>query len=129
MESNDILKVNNLTVKFGDERILDNLSFSVNKGDILALVGPNGAGKTVLFKTLLGLLPYSGHIQWKNGLKIGYVPQRFVIDKDFPLSVKEFSSFKRTDVRDMVSALKLVGIGAEHKNEPDHQLRHIHDHI
>ena len=59
-----ILEVKNLSVSFGDEVVLDNLSFNLKKGENVAIMGPNGAGKTVLLKALLGILPYSGEIKW-----------------------------------------------------------------
>lgn len=85
-----ILEVKNLNVVLGGVKVLDDLSFDVDERDILAIIGPNGAGKTVLFKTLLGLLPYTGEIKWRPDLKIGYVPQRFDIETDIPMTVEEF---------------------------------------
>lgn len=89
-----ILEVNNLSVILDREVLLSNVSFSVEKGAALAIIGPNGAGKTLLFRALLSLVPYEGAIKWKEGTKIGYVPQKFHIERDFPLSVKEFFLLK-----------------------------------
>src|SRR3989344_4462342 len=85
-----ILKVKDLSVKFGEEKILDGLNFEINKGEVLAVIGPNGAGKTTLFKALLGMRPYDGEINWRKDLRIGYVPQRMEIETDIPLTVLEF---------------------------------------
>lgn len=85
-----ILKVEDLSVVIDKEEILKDLSFVVNEGDVTAIIGPNGAGKTVLFKTLLGLLQYQGTIHWRDDVMIGYVPQRFQIDKNVPMTVREF---------------------------------------
>jgi zinc transport system ATP-binding protein len=68
--------------------------FVSDKGEALAIVGPNGAGKTVLFKALLGSVPYTGEIRWQEGAGIGYVPQRFALDKNIPLTVREFFLLK-----------------------------------
>lgn len=51
----NILKVENLNKKIGKKDILKNVSFELNKGDILAFIGPNGAGKTTTIKCILGL--------------------------------------------------------------------------
>src|SRR3972149_4849646 len=89
-----LLKVTNLNVIFDNHKILDNISFEVKRDDTMAIIGPNGAGKTVLFKALLGLLPYDGQVEWAKDVKIGYVPQRLNIEKDVPLTVEEFLKFK-----------------------------------
>lgn len=90
MENENILEVNNVSVTLDSERVLSNISFSVKRGDALAVIGPNGAGKTVLFRALLGLVPYNGIISWAKNISIGYVPQKLPIEKGMPLSVKEF---------------------------------------
>jgi zinc transport system ATP-binding protein len=112
-----ILIVENLGVKFDNNEVLKGLNFFVQKGDALAIVGPNGSGKSVLFRALLGLVPYSGKIQWAPELKVGYVPQKFNIEKDFPLSVGEFFKFKEKKFDRIISALKSVGITDEHHIE------------
>jgi zinc transport system ATP-binding protein len=61
-----ILKVQDLNVKLDNRTIIEHLSFTVKRGDIVSIVGPNGAGKTVLLKCLLGLLPCGGKITWKK---------------------------------------------------------------
>ena len=91
-----VLEVKNLYVTFGSDVVLDNLSFVAHKGDVVAIIGPNGAGKTVLFRALLGLAHYSGEIRWADGIKIGYVPQRFGVDRDLPLTVKEFFDLQQS---------------------------------
>jgi len=58
-----MIKVENLTKKFGDFIAVDNVSFSVNKGEIFAFLGPNGAGKTTTIRMLTTLLkPTSGQV-------------------------------------------------------------------
>lgn len=108
MENDSILKVHNLDVELDHRRIIEHLSFTVEKGDIITILGPNGAGKTVLLKCLLGLLPYRGEIRWEKGIKIGYVPQRLPFIKDIPLSVMDFFALKRApekEVRDIMHAV------------------------
>ncbi len=110
-----ILKVRGLSVELEGEKILENLSFEIKKGEILTILGPNGAGKTVLLRTLLGVLPYKGEIIWSppQGLKIGYVPQRLPFIKDVPMNGKEFFSLKNVLENDLVKILNLLGIEKE----------------
>ena len=109
MQNDIILKVTDLSVELEGEKIINNLSFDVKRGDILTILGPNGAGKTVLLKTLLGLLPYEGEIKWKKNIKIGYVPQRLPFIKDVPLSVKDFLKLKKPPQEELKEILKSVG--------------------
>ena len=82
-----------LSVGYGSNVLVKNLSFSVNKGDYLYILGDNGSGKTTLMQTLLHLIkPISGSITTGNGLlsdEIGYLPQQTEAQKDFPASVRE----------------------------------------
>ena len=127
--NNLILNVKNLGVSFGDDQVLKDLSFSINQGDVLAVVGPNGAGKSVLFRALLELIPYSGQIKWQKDIKISYVPQKFAIDRELPLSTGEFLKFKKKNKVDIINVLKSLGVGAEHKNDSERHSRHLQQHV
>ena len=87
------LECKNLTLGYGTKTVIENLSFSVNKGDYLCIVGENGSGKTTLMKTILRLLkPLSGTISTGDGLlpdEISYLPQQTEVQRDFPASVRE----------------------------------------
>ena len=87
------LTCNNLVLGYDSKIIINNLSFSVNKGDYLAIIGENGSGKSTLMKTILRLnKPLSGTIETGDGLlpdEIGYLPQQTMVQKDFPASVRE----------------------------------------
>lgn len=86
-----IVSVNNLNVILDNKPILENISFDINAGEVLAIIGPNGAGKTVLMKTILGLNKnYSDGIIWHKKIETSYVPQKINFEKNFPLTVKEF---------------------------------------
>ncbi len=89
-----ILDVRDLSVSFGRDEVLKDISFSVNDGDFLAIIGPNGAGKTVLFRALMNLIPYDGEVIWQKNVKIGYVPQKLMEKAELPLTVKEFFLLK-----------------------------------
>ena len=113
MKGDWILKVKNLSVMLDNQSIIENLSFDVKKGDVLTILGPNGAGKSVLLKTLLGLLPYKGEIEWAKGIKIGYVPQRLPFIKDIPLNIKDFFRLKTSDEQEIKEILNSVGFMEE----------------
>tara|TARA_B100000959_G_scaffold286917_1_gene368038 strand:- start:2684 stop:3616 length:933 start_codon:yes stop_codon:yes gene_type:complete len=85
-----VVEAENLTKIYGNKYLgktfpaLDNVSLSINKGNIFALLGPNGAGKTTLFKILLGILPITSGKAFISGLspdnplsrkKTGYLPE------------------------------------------------------
>jgi branched-chain amino acid transport system ATP-binding protein len=57
-----ILKVENLSTGYGKKQVLYNVSFEVNKGDIVLVAGSNGSGKSTLLKAIYGMLP-----QWEDG--------------------------------------------------------------
>ena len=62
-----MLKVDNLHVSYGHIEVLKGISFSVEMGEIVALIGGNGAGKTTMLSTISGLVrPTAGHISWKG---------------------------------------------------------------
>jgi zinc transport system ATP-binding protein len=62
-----------------------------------------------LLKTLIGLLPYKGEIEWAKELKIGYVPQRLPFIKDIPLNIRDFFSLKGSPERETEAILNSVG--------------------
>ena len=71
-----MISINDLTVSFGGNTLLDGISFHINDRDRIGLVGKNGAGKSTILKLIVGLqAPTSGKILKPVGLKIGYLPQ------------------------------------------------------
>ena len=82
-----------LTLGFGDNILIRDLDFSISAGDYLCIVGENGSGKSTLMRTLLGLLqPAAGSVEYGDGLRqteIGYLPQKTVVQRDFPATVRE----------------------------------------
>jgi zinc transport system ATP-binding protein len=91
-----LIEVKNLSVTINGNKIIENVSFEVEKGDVVSIIGPNGSGKTTLVRAMLGLIEHKGTVKWDskpfreqlNG--VGYVPQRFDFDRTFPISVDEF---------------------------------------
>jgi iron complex transport system ATP-binding protein len=58
-----MLKIQNLSASYGSRKILHNISFNVESGEVLALIGPNGAGKSTLIRAASGVIPYTGHVR------------------------------------------------------------------
>jgi len=100
-----ILELKNVTFDYGNQRIIEKATFSIEKGDFLGVIGPNGAGKTTLVKLILGLLkPSSGNIrlfgkdltEFKEWKKVAYIPQKATgFDQNFPATVYEVASMGR----------------------------------
>ena len=100
-----IVDIENLTVDYSGIKALDGISFGIDEGDFLGIIGPNGAGKSTLFRCMLGLhTQYDGTIRFfgqdiKDSKKylsqIGFVPQKPVIDKNFPATVREIVSMSQ----------------------------------
>lgn len=87
------LKIKNLTYSIGDKTILDNISFSVTSGDVVAVVGKNGVGKTTLLNNILEKLNKTSQITLVGeNPTLGYVPQFRQIDEELPLSATDFVS-------------------------------------
>lgn len=109
--------------------VLNDISFSINKGDLLGVIGPNGAGKTTLFSCMLGLLKdYRGEIKIfgqdirkNNSLvlqSIGYIPQQKSIEQGFPATVQEIVSLgligkKNLSKDKLAHALEMVDLSGQ----------------
>ncbi len=112
-----VLEVSGLTITFGDLRVIDDLSFTVQDGESLAIIGPSGSGKTVLFRALIGAVPHRGTIRWAPDATIGYVPQKLDIERDLPLTGTDLLRAKahvgRVALDDIARALQLVNLGTD----------------
>ena len=89
------LKVQNVSVKIGGDKILRDVNLHVHCGQMVALIGPNGAGKSTLLKALLGEREFDGNIIFsvpgsrRAKARIGYVPQSPNFDPGDPVSVAD----------------------------------------
>ena len=95
-----VIALDDVAVTLGGRSIVENLSFTVTKGDFVAILGPNGAGKTTLLKLLLGLIPPShgtvsvlGHAPRRGDRNIGYAPQHRVLETDLALRARDVVGF------------------------------------
>jgi len=128
-----VAAVEHVCVDYGRERILDQVTLQIRRGDFLGLIGPNGSGKTTLLRILLGLLrPACGHVTlfgtdvraFTAWHRVGYVPQKAAYEARFPASVFEVvisgrsarvglgRRYGREDREAAMQALETVGMGA-----------------
>ena len=66
-----LLEVSHITKSYGNNKVLDDVTFSIPKGKIVGLLGPNGSGKTTLIKLINDLLKEDSGIIKVNGLDLG----------------------------------------------------------
>ncbi|MBQ8237241.1 MAG: metal ABC transporter ATP-binding protein [Oscillospiraceae bacterium] len=90
------LRVQDLSVKIGSDKILKDVNLHIHCGQMVALIGPNGAGKSTLLKAILGQREYDGVIAFsapgmrhRKPPRIGYVPQSPSFDPGDPVSVAD----------------------------------------
>ena len=90
------LRLQNVSVTIGSQKIVKDVSMHVHCGELVALIGPNGAGKSTILKAVLGEQAYDGVIAFsapgyrhRKGPRIGYVPQSPTFDPGAPLSVAD----------------------------------------
>ena len=107
-----LLSARDATLKYGNRLILDAVNIDVRANEIVTVIGPNGAGKSSLVRCMLGLQPLtSGQIIRSNGLRIGYVPQRFPLTPNVPLDVRRLLSLTLSPKEsDIDAALEETGI-------------------
>ncbi len=87
-----LIEVDKLSLSYEGRTVIENMQFTVNKGDYLCIVGENGSGKSSLMNAMLGLLkPTSGRIKLCGVARnqIGVLPQQTPVQPDFPATVQE----------------------------------------
>lgn len=90
-----LIELDKISLSFSGRSILEEVSLSVNRGEIVTLIGPNGAGKSTIMKIALGLLePDSGQVRRAPDISIGYMPQKIMIEDILPLSVRGFLTLR-----------------------------------
>ena len=120
--SSPLIQLKSVSKSFADKTILQNISMTVNRGEITTLIGPNGAGKSSLARLILGLItPDVGDITRSDDLVIGYMPQKIHIDPTLPISTHRFLQLANASHEDCYKALEKVGI-PDVKHTPLHKL-------
>jgi len=114
MNMKHILRVNNLTKTYHGKRIVDNLSLSVESGEIVGLLGPNGAGKTTTFYMIIGIInPEKGEV-YLDDEDITSQPMYIRARKGLNYLPQEASVFRKMSVEENILAiLETLGISPE----------------
>ena len=84
-----LLECKNVCVNYGSFEACKNVTFQINQGDYVCVVGANGSGKSTLVQATLGLTKIKSGSILRNKIGIGYLPQKNIISRDFPATVKE----------------------------------------
>lgn len=100
------LDIDNLTKKYGDKIVLDNIGMVINRGEKVAFVGKNGEGKSTLAKCILQEIEYSGKLELGYNVKIGYFAQNQPSLLDESLSV--FQTVDNVAVGDIRTRLREI---------------------
>ena len=89
-----VIEMDDVSFSYGNEKVLENVNFSLEGGDFFGLIGPNGGGKTTLLLLILGMLePLHGSVRLlgreprETRRKAGYIPQEVSSNTSFPISV------------------------------------------
>ncbi|MEG1642289.1 MAG: ABC transporter ATP-binding protein [Synergistaceae bacterium] len=125
-EDTTILKYENISKTFGENKVLDSISFEIKKGEIFGFIGPDGAGKTTLIRIAMGILHENegkcyllgSEKRKKARIHAGYVPQLFSLYTDMTVSenIALFGSLygasKETAIARSETILKRTGLWA-----------------
>lgn len=91
MSNNTLIQFSDIGYSAGKKNIVTDISFAIEKEQIVTVIGPNGSGKSTIAKLLLQIIHQTtGTIQRSKGIRIGYVPQHFALESNIPLLVKDF---------------------------------------
>lgn len=130
-----MIELRGVSVDYNGYRALCDVDMTVDEGDFVAITGPNGGGKTTLLKVILQLIkPTSGTVNFRSSgalvtsLKIGYLPQKNMIDSRFPITVEDvvlsgllggkgiFHRFSGEERAKVDSMLEVVGMTDKRKS-------------
>lgn len=120
-----LVQVQNLTIKFGGLTALDNVTFDINRGEILGLIGPNGAGKTTCFNAMTGVYkPTSGKVLLEGQLLNG-LPQHKITRRGLARTFQNIRLFGEMTALENV----VVGLDARHRTSVGGALLRLPTHV
>ncbi|GDX59137.1 ABC transporter ATP-binding protein [Nitrosomonadaceae bacterium] len=121
-------KVFNLKKKYKSHTVVQDVSLSVNSGEVVGLLGPNGAGKTTCFYMMVGLVPLDGGSIYLDGNDVSQMPVHHRARLGLSYLPQDASIFRRLSVAENISAiLELQGYDAyEMQQHLDDLLHDLH---
>lgn len=112
-----LIRLNNISMKYGDRQVLRNVFFKLNEGERVGLIGKNGTGKTTVLKLILDQIePAAGAVEREPGLKVGYFSQFSTLDGG--LSVQQVLEELFTDIRALEDDLNRIATALETVEDP-----------
>ncbi len=123
------IELQHVYFSYNTHPVLEDITFSIESGEIVVIVGPNGGGKTTLLRLILGLeTPTHGTVRLfdespvKSRTRIGYVPQQTLYDPQFPVRVldvvrmgiierRPLGFFTKNDTNNAMEALEKMQLG------------------
>lgn len=131
MSAELLLRCDALTVAYGSNVALENVTMHVRRGEFVGVVGPSGSGKTSLLRAITGAVSAArGSVEVAPGVRIGYVPQVESVDWNFPITVGEvlamtrvgrwwpkITTQERSEMAEVLSSLGLGGLEGRHIRE------------
>jgi zinc transport system ATP-binding protein len=117
-----VIEAEHVRAGYGGRAVVNDISFTAEEGDVVAVLGPNGSGKTTLLKALLGVIPLrEGRVRLFGRESLGedererlvsYIPQRVDLDRTFPITVGEMLALSRRgpEAERYVRLLELGGL-------------------
>ena len=107
-----LFQLNNVSFQKERNRIVDKISFSLEKNQLATIIGPNGAGKTTILKLIIDSInPTSGNVWKYKKLKIGYVPQKLNLSSFLPIRVSEFLTLNKLTIdKELVKLINIESL-------------------